>query len=411
MDRGIAIISIGDKVLRGAAVNTNAACIADTLVHRGYRPVCHLVVADDPQEIGDAISRELRARRDVIVTGGLGPTVDDHTKAVVADLFSRPLVRHDDLYAALVARYGAEYPTLEHQSLQPQGAVLFPNSVGTAPGLLLEDERLFPQARLFALPGPPHEMRDVLFHGILPQWFAEKTALWKSFLLVSRKEHEVDPFLRKLGREYPMVRMGIYPSYELVRVHLSVETPADAESLDKAAVRFRKAFGVWLLPEGTTSLEGAVHGLLLDRGWTIATAESCTGGALAARLTSLPGSSEVVLGGVVAYQDSVKEVLLAVPPDVLETCGAVSTEVTESMALGAQALFGAQAVCAVSGFFGPGGGTSEAPVGTVCVSFVLPGGMVSERWSFHGTRESICEKAIQATLARLMVLLLQEQAP
>ena len=411
MDRGISIIAIGDEVLHGVTLNTNSTYIADALFQRGYLPVSHSVTSDSPEDIARVIIQELRARRDVIATGGLGPTSDDNTKAVAAELFSRPLIRDDTLFKELGRRYGEQFPTLEHQSLQPQGARIFRNTVGAAPGILLEDKQLFPGARLFILPGPPHEMKDVLVSEILPQFFPQRATQCRVFRFLGLSEYEIDSFLRVLQEQHPQLHVGIYPSYQIVRVHLSVLDPNEEPVLENAAAAVQSAFRQYLLSESDTTLEGVVHALLRKRGWKIATAESCTGGAVAARLTSLPGSSDVVSGSVVAYQNEVKESVLAVPLDVLRQHGAVSTEVTEYMARGVKALFGVQVVCAVSGFFGPDGGTQEAPVGTVCASFLMPNNEVSECFFFHGTREAICEKTIQALLAKLIMLLRGAPAP
>ena len=403
MDRDIAIIAIGDEVLHGYTQNTNASCIAEELFQRGYTPIRQVVVSDDPGDIVDAIAHELRAHRDVITTGGLGPTIDDHTKSAVAQLFVRPLLHHDELFSELVLRYGEHYPTVEQQAVQPKGAVLLSNREGTAPGILLEDDQLFPGARLFVLPGPTHEMKDVFFREVLPRFFPQKDTQCRLFRLVGIKEHEVDPVLRTLQQRHASLRVGIYPSYELVRVHLSVADAAESPSLESAATSFQELFGRHLLSADEPTIESSVLRLLRSRGWKIATAESCTGGGIVARLTSVPGASSVVSGGIVAYQDLVKESLLGVPVDLIATHGAVSTEVTESMARRAQALFGVEVVCAVSGFFGPSGGTKEAPIGTVCASFLLPGRATSERLSFHGSREAICEKTVQAILAKLLL--------
>jgi PncC family amidohydrolase len=254
-------------------------------------------------------------------------------------------------------------------------------------------------------------MKDVLFHEVLPYFFEQKTTLRRTFCLIGLGEHAIDSILRMLQQQYPKLHVGIYPSYELIRVYLSVPEESEAGSLEHAAASFQAAFPKYLFLEHGITLEGALASLLIGYGWKIATAESCTGGGVAARLTSIPGASEVVSGGVIAYQDFVKEALLGVPLNVIEKHGAVSTEVTECMARGAEALFGVQVVCTVSGFFGPAGGTPTAPVGTVCASFLTPHGIVSERFFFRGTREVICEKTIQALLAKLIVLLGRAKTP
>ena len=405
MDRKISIIAIGDEVLCGVTLNGNATCIADVCVQNGVFPATHIVTSDDPKDISEAIAHELRLGRDVICTGGLGPTIDDHTRAVVAQLFSRPLVRNEKLFFELSGRYGKDFPTLENQSLQPEGACLLNNTVGTAPGLLLEDETLFPQARLFVLPGPPQEMRDVLFHEVVPRFLRPKKRLSRVFRLIHVNESEIDLLWRSISLNYPKVIIGIYPSYELVRVHLSVLEESDELMLEEASAIFSSAFPKQNFLDGALSLEEALYHALRERLWKIATAESCTAGGLGAKITSVPGASEVFLGGIVAYQDGIKKSLLMVPEEVMNRYGVVSTEVTELMAKGAQTVFGAEVVCAVSGFFGPTGGSQAAPIGTVCASFIFPGAMFSERFFFHGTREAICEKTIQALLAKLVLRL------
>ena len=174
--------------------------------------------------------------------------------------------------------------------------------------------------------------------------------------------------------------------------------------LEQAVRSLKTAFPHHVFLESDTTLEGALSSLLRKREWKIATAESCTGGGLAARLTSLPGASDVVSGGVVAYQDSIKESLLQVPSDILNKYGAVSTEVTEYMVRHVQALFGVQVACAVSGFLGPTGGTEASPIGTVCASFLVLNRVSSQRYLFHGTREALCERTIQALLVKLILL-------
>ena len=402
---GIAIVAVGDEVLYGMTPNTNAACIASSLAQRGFFPIQHVVVSDRPEEIKEALFRELREGRDVIATGGLGPTIDDTTRTAVAELFSQPLVRREEWFQSLARRYGSDLPTVDNQSLQPKGAILLDNGVGTAPGLYMEDKKLFPGSRLFVLPGPPHEMRDVLFREVLPKYFEGRPQSDRLLRFVGVKEHEIDPLLRRLKGQYPNLIVGIYPSYELVYVHLAVREGPDV--LEAAAAELRSAFPHSLL-KGGESLEEAVGVALRKRGWRLATAESCTAGGLGARVASVPGASDLFIGGVVAYGDEVKRSVLKVPATMLEQRGAVSVEVTEAMARGVKTLLGSDVACAVSGFFGPTGGTKEAPIGTVCYTLLFPDGQTSARISFHGSRESVCEKTIQTILKELYLRLSKE---
>jgi nicotinamide-nucleotide amidase len=396
--RGVSIVAIGDEVLYGYTVNTNASYLASQLVKRGVFPVRHIVVPDAADDIEQAIRGELGAGHDVITIGGLGPTLDDLTRTVVSRLFNRPLVPSAVVVQDLLKRYGEAFPTISDQSMQPEGAVLFLNQVGTAPGIFLEDKKLFGDSRLFVLPGPPHELKNISAQ-IFPIYFPEPKEHVYELRFLSLAEHDIDPVLRQLQQQFPYVRLGIYPSYGLVGVHVSGDE--SLEVVEKLSTTFRR----FLLHDST--LEAAVLRLLLKRGWTLATAESCTAGGLSARIASIPGASDALLGGVVTYSSQGKEEVLQVPRESIDRFGAVSTQVTEHMAAGAKALLHADVVCSVSGYFGPSGGTQTAPIGTVCATFSLPHKIVSQSLFFKGTRESICEKTIQTLLAKL-VLLLQE---
>jgi nicotinamide-nucleotide amidase len=212
-------------------------------------------------------------------------------------------------------------------------------------------------------------------------------------------EHQVDPVLRKIKQQYPNVVVGIYPSYALIQVHLAVREGPDV--LDAVAEEFLSSFPPSSFLKSGASLEEAVCAALRERNWKVATAESCTAGGVGARIASVPGASDVFEGGVIAYCDAVKKSVLGVPASVLDKHGAVSVEVAESMAQGVRELLGAEVNCSVSGYFGPTGGTKEAPIGTVCVTLLFPDSAFSSRFSFHGSRESICERTIQTILKEL----------
>lgn len=399
MSTEVVIVAIGDEVLYGMTPNTNAATIAQALAQRGFSPVRHIVVSDQPETIREVLAQELRAGKDVITTGGLGPTIDDTTRTAIAELFSQPLVHREEWFRGLVERYGSDFPTLSDQSMQPQRAILLNNTVGTAPGLYLEDQETFPGSRLFVLPGPPQEMRDVFFREVLPRYFEGKPQRDRLFRLVGLMEHQVDPVLRKLKQRYPNLVVGIYPSYALIQVHFAVREGPDV--LDAAAEEFLSSFSSSSFLKSGASLEEGVCAALREQNWKVATAESCTAGGVGARIASISGASDVFVGGVIAYCDSVKKSVLRVPALTLDNHGAVSVEVTEAMAQGVRRLLGAEVNCAVSGYFGPTGGTKETPIGTVCITLLFPDGVVSSRFSFHGSRESICERTIQTILKEL----------
>ncbi len=260
---GISLVAIGDEVLYGYTVNSNAAYLATQLLSRGVFPVRHVVVPDVLEDIEQAVRQELQAGRDVITIGGLGPTVDDLTRQAVCRLFHCPLIPSELVLNDLKQRYGEGFPTISDQSLQPEGATIFLNHVGTAPGLVLEDNSLFHGARLFVMPGPPDELHDIASQ-ILPSYFAGEAVPTSIFRLQSLAEHDIDPMLRKLHQQFPKLRIGIYPSYGLVRVHLS------GDGVEEASRILSSAFKRFLLTDA--SLEEAVLRLLRERGWTIATA-------------------------------------------------------------------------------------------------------------------------------------------
>ena len=401
MSERLSIVAIGDEVLCGHTVNTDASTIALACTKMGRIPSCHSVVGDDPKEMEKVLRRELALGGDVIAFGGLGPTVDDCTREVVAKIFQCPLAVRMEYAHELEKRYGKKYPTIVNQSTQPKGAKLLPNSVGTAPGLVLEDQALFPGARLFVLPGPPQELTDVLMQGVLPLLKEGKKLPFLWMTLVGVLEQEADNCLRGLREKLPTLYTGIYPAYGAVSIHLVHE---DRSSLEKAREAIAQEFGNALLPEETSSLEAYLVHLLREKGWTIASAESCTGGGLSARIASVEGASTVLLGSVVAYRDSVKERVLAVPQELIATHGVVSQEVTHCMAESVQMLMGSDVAVATSGYFGPTGGTRETPIGTVCATILLPGSTLSQTFLFHGTRHAICEQTIGTLLSFLITL-------
>jgi nicotinamide-nucleotide amidase len=380
--------------------NTNTTWIAEKLSERGYFPVMHVVVPDDPEKIKTIFQQELIAGRDVIATGGLGPTLDDHTRNVAAALFQQSMVLHEDLYVFLKNQWG-NLTTLQDQATQPAQAQCIKNPVGTAPGIILEDKNLFPYGRLFLLPGPPREMQAVaetLFSLYFP--ISQKSHS-KILRIIQASEQEIDPIARQLSSEFPDLQIGIYPSCDIVSIHLRSSNKLPT-SMERAITVFEETFSDRLMQE--PSIVAALHKILQNKGWTIATAESCTAGALAAAISSYPGASRFLKGSVVAYQDTIKENILKIPNDLLKKHGPVSREVTEKMAETGRMLFGSDIICSTSGYFGPTAGP-EAPIGKVFFTCISPTGSLSREFYFQGPRLAICERAVQTILAHLVLFL------
>jgi nicotinamide-nucleotide amidase len=377
-------------------------------------------VGDEPHSVRDAVAAALERTGLVIVSGGLGPTSDDITRDAVAALFGRRLERDAALLAALEERFqrlgrGPMPESNRRQAEVPEGATVLPNRWGTAPGLWLEDER----GRVAVLlPGVPAELRGLLEQEVIPRLVrrreqvaaaarggeARKPTVIRSRVLRTTgiSESALADRVGDISRQMrPGVTVAWLPSPEgtdlrLTAWHLAPEV-ADAE-LAKAAATLRPRLGAHCYGEGGTDLAAVVLGELERRNAKLAVAESCTGGLLAQRLTAVPGSSKVFLGGVVAYDNEVKLGLLGVSGDAIAAHGAVSEPVAREMAAGAARSLGAEAAVAVTGIAGPGGGTSEKPVGTVWVAALWQGDFRTAQFQFPGERDVVRRRAAQAAL-------------
>jgi len=366
------VVAIGDELLHGGLLDTNSKYIAGELERLGVAVARFTVVGDDPERLRAALG-DACARADVVVaTGGLGPTLDDRTRDVVAELLGEPL-RFDEPSWQQVLRWFERHnrhvpDSNRRQAELPASATALANPVGTAPGFSVRVDR----ATLFALPGVPREMHVMLAEHVLP-------ALQVSAGLQPTAQH----FLRCLGpseallgqKLAPFMVAGRNPAVGVtasggmltVRVVASAASlPQAADACEQTAAELRPLLGRWLFAEGTQELPEMVLDRLRGQGRTIAFAESCTGGLCAAGLTDVAGSSDVVLGGVVAYSNDAKQRLLGVPAELLEAHGAVSEPVALAMATGARERFGSSVAVATTGIAGPGGGSEQKPVGTVC---------------------------------------------
>jgi len=363
----IEIIAIGNEVLSGMIVNTNAAFISTELTNAGWHVARHTVLPDDPKLLEQGL-RDALARADaVITTGGLGPTCDDITRTVAAKIFDSALERDPGLAAELEMRYGKNLPSLEDLSLAPVKATRLPNRMGTASGWLFSQ----PERNLALLPGPPREMSVMLKEVLLPELPAAvgkqpQTQCARTLHLCCLREDDVDPLLRRLSADYPELQAGIYPGYGSLTVRFSGRNKSHVQLGVEAMER---DFGTYLYEAPTGKIEEAIHGWFKGqgngKGKTLAFAESCTGGKMAAQITALPGASDFFLGSLVVYANPLKTGLLGVSENTLRTCGAVSAEAVAEMLAGVFKVTGADLAIAVSGIAGPSGGLPDKPVGTV----------------------------------------------
>lgn len=402
-----AIVAVGDELLLGETVDTNSAWVGRELTRLGLRVVRRYTVGDVPEDIRDAVAVAAGGADLVIVTGGLGPTRDDLTRDAVAALFGRAVHEDRELLAALERRFAKRgHDRLPEpnrtQARIPQGARVLPNRHGTAPGLALEDGAL-----VVLLPGVPREMRGIFEEEVLPmlsERYADRLrgirhrVLRTSGVSESRLAELVE---EALPDDMGPVRIAFLPDAVGVDLRLTARgVPAShAEvALDAIEEVLAPVLEPWRYDSEAGDLADAVIRAMRSRGATLAVAESCTGGALAHRVTRVPGVSDIFLGGFVTYSNASKRDLLGVPAEVIDRHGAVSEEVARRMAEGAIRGFGADAGIGITGIAGPGGGSDEKPVGTVWTAVALDGKTVARRSVFPGDREGVQARATQDAL-------------
>lgn len=363
----IEIITIGAELLNGTTVDTNSAYIGQKLLSHGYSVSEKATVSDEKEALTEILTRALEKHDIVITTGGLGPTFDDLTLPIAAALFDQELVHSAEVEAHLKSRFG-DHVSIPQQSKVPKNARVFLNDVGTAPSCILSKEG----KHLILLPGVPAEMRYFMDTHVMPfidevLEKQEKIEHATAFLF-GLTESEVDPFLREIQEKHPGLEMGIYPGYGTLGVTLK----AKGSSVEEARLEVFEKYADVLYADDDRRIEKALHTEMLAGKKTLALAESCTGGMIAARLAQIPKTSDFFLGGIVSYSNAFKEKFLHVRS--LATHGAVSEETAREMAEGALETSGADYAIAVTGIAGPDGGTPEKPVGTVWAAIAERGG-------------------------------------
>jgi nicotinamide-nucleotide amidase len=390
------ILATGEEIRTGALVDANSAPIAGALEEAGVEVVRLHAVGDDLSRLKSVLI-EIAARADLaVVTGGLGPTVDDLSAQAAAEAAGVELVEHPSALAAIESFYRRRNrplnPSVRKQAQLPQGSEMLPNPVGTAPGFALSIGR----CRFFFLPGVPFEMRRMLSEQVLPaidRRFGPGRGQRRVRTLgcFGLTESLTGERVAGVEERFPGVRLGLRARFPEVQVKLYTSAPTAAEAegrLDAAAAWVRERLGERLFSDTGEAMEFVVGRLLRERRATLAAAESCTGGLLANLLTDAAGSSDYFLLSVVAYSNSAKKTLLGVSEATLARCGAVHEETAREMAAGVRRVSGATYALATTGIAGPGGGTTGKPVGTVCIGMAGPGGVEGHRFLFtHSERE------------------------
>ncbi len=408
------IISIGDELLIGQTINTNAGWMGEQLALVGIRARQVLTISDDRTAILEAL--DASKAHVVLITGGLGPTKDDITKHTLCSYFDTKLVRHPHIEAAIAAFFrsvGRE--PLEVNLAQadlPEACKVVPNDRGTASGMWFErDGRVF-----VSMPGVPYEMKAMMEKHVLPELretFQPPTIVHRTILTTGLGESHLAQRIAAWEDSLAAddIKLAYLPSPGLVKLRLSTyanndPTAATARVATKAGQLYR-LIPELIFGEGEERLEQVVGRLLKERGQSLSLAESCTGGYVSHLITGVPGSSAYYTGGVVSYANAVKMEELGIPSDMLELNGAVSQPVVERMAVGVREALRTDWSVALSGVAGPDGGTPEKPVGTVWMAVAGPEGVRSHCGFYPGSRDLVIRRSALAALNMLRLGLLR----
>jgi nicotinamide-nucleotide amidase len=398
------IIAVGSELLTPDRTDTNSLFLTEELNKLGIEVVRKTVVGDHTELLREAFRDALNRVPLIISSGGLGPTQDDLTRETVADLLGRKLRRNEEIVRQIQARFrsfGREMPENNvRQAMVPEGAEILPNPRGTAPGLWIEDA----DRTVALLPGPPRELKPLFQEEVLPRLERRVSGVrmfHRELRVTGLGESLVDSRIAPIYKRYPEVSTVVLASPGETQVHLRIWTD-DArhaqKTLDEITQGFELALTDRIFSQDGTAMEEVVARLLTRNQATIAAAESCTGGLLAERLTSIAGSSSYFLGGVVCYSNELKTAWADVPPELIQAKGAVSSEVAIALAQGIRRRVGSTLGVGITGIAGPGGGSEEKPVGTVHIALASADGVKEKSARFPGDRETIRFQASQLAL-------------
>lgn len=386
----VIIITTGDELLYGTTVDTNSAFICSQFFGTDFSVKRHVTVSDNIEDIRDAVEGALAVADIVITTGGLGPTDDDNTVEAICRLSgSRQVI--DTVHNEKMQKFFASMKITVNESdakmvSYPEGAIIMNNTKGLAPGFIIEKDN----KTVISMPGVPSEMEQ-MFTSELVGYLKNKHVFNNSrrfvFKLTGIRESEINSLVRPVLTGYN-VRWGITPKSGICDLIIVPDT--GVSSLYPELVSgIKEVLGRYLIRDGMDSPEQELVHILREKRLKLATAESCTGGLLAKRITDIPGSSDVFAGSVVAYSNDVKVNLLGVDPGILTKYGAVSEETAGQMAVGICRVTNADVSVSITGIAGPGGGTAQKPVGTVCFGFNISGREFTVTRIFGGSRERV----------------------
>ena len=410
------IITIGDEILIGQIIDTNSAWIAARLGEVGVSIRRKYSIGDNREEIICAVEESLAKSELTIITGGLGPTKDDITKRVLAEVFNSEMVLDKATYERverMMTARGIDFNDLNKgQALVPEACTVLANHKGTAPGMWFErDGRV-----VVSLPGVPFEMEALMTESVLPkvkEHFALAAVVHKTAITFGMAESmlaaKIAPWEDALP---PHLHLAYLPSPSQLRLRLSaydMDKEEATREIDEAFDKLLPTLGDLFVGWGDTTVQSAVADILLHRGETLSAAESCTGGALSAKFTAMSGASEYFWGGVVSYDNSVKENVLGVSRENLDKYGAVSEQVARQMAEGVRRVCGTTYGVSTTGIAGPTGGTPDKPVGTVWMAVATPYGTTAKVGQHGKLRAQNIERAAAAAINMLRLELLKNE--
>lgn len=400
------IISIGNELLNGKTLNSNATYIGNALFEIGIPVHKIITIGDDNAEIIKTVDHAIRDSQIIIVTGGLGPTHDDITKNALADFFDTKLVFNEEIMHKIEERFkrrGMKLPPInQNQAMVPEIAQLIDNPVGTAAGMLFKKNGNF----IFVLPGIPKEMQAIMTNSVIPflkencQLTDIQVHLYKTTGIPESKIYQI---CKDLFEEYHLYEIAFLPKYTGVEIRIAVynnlTTQKDAYQLFEKELYRR--IGKYIYTKGQQELEEVIGELLKKHQLTISVAESCTGGSIQDKLTNVPGSSEYFMGGITVYSNESKVKYVGVKESSLRRFGAVSDEVAREMAIGTRLSFKTDLALATTGIAGPTGATETKPVGLIFIALATSNKVISKKFIFGNDRRLNKEAGAQAALEML----------
>lgn len=403
--RQISLITIGDELLLGLRENSHLVTVGQQLKLHGAELAECLTIRDQPEEILSAFQQSIKNSDVIISTGGLGPTTDDCTRAVIAKLVDQPLVRNHEaeVHIADILEKKGRSPTSTSLSQAdiPKGAMILHNANGTAPGIYIK----YHAKHIFLLPGPPREMNPILEEQVIPMLkqldYSDSSTFSIIAKIIELGESEVQELVHSIQEQletHPQIAYCAHQGIVDVRLSRNENSDTSEEDVKEFALALQRSAGKNFLCFGQKSLAKVLVDHLKRMGVSLSVAESCTGGLLASTLTDVPGVSTVFKGGIVCYSNEIKINMLSVPSEVIDEYGAVSKECALALANECASLYKTDYALSITGYAGPDGGTAEDPVGTVYIGYYSPEGTWAYRIQNSGSREFIKTKAVYLAL-------------